>query len=122
MVFTVLAFNLLTAGLALSCSSLVRSTRSALLAWVGLLIANILGTLLVGVGLSPQLPERVSRILATASPIMQISIVHHEVTGHNDGINVPMLLGVLAAELALGLSAIALAVRRLERESRPSRS
>jgi len=120
-VLIVLAFNLLIAGLTLTCSSLARSPRTALLAGVGLLIADILGTMLVGVGLSLQLPEPVGRILATTSPIMQISIVHHAVTGHHDMINIPMLLGVLSAELALGLAAIALAAWRLEWESRPSR-
>lgn len=116
----VLADNLLIAGLSLACSSLARSTRTALLAGVGLLIANRLGTILLGVGLSPLLPERVVRIMATASPIMQLSIVEHAVTGHPDTLGIPMLLGVLSAELAFGLAAIALAAWRLEWESRPS--
>ncbi|MDR3618554.1 MAG: ABC transporter permease subunit [Paludisphaera borealis] len=116
----VLAYSLLIAGLALAFSSFARSTRTALLAGVGVLIASSVGTLIFGVGLSPLLPERVGLVIATANPIMQVSTVGHAVTGHHSPIKIPMLLGVLSAELAVGLAAIALAAWRLEREASPS--
>ena len=116
----VLSYGFLIAALSVACSAGMASSRTALIAGVGLLIADTVGTILVGVGLAPFLPERVGLIVATASPPMQFSIVQHAITGHHSLLTIRMLLGVLAAEIAVGLAALAVAVWRLEWESSPS--
>ncbi len=115
----VLIYSFSVAAACLVCSAWASSTRTAMIAGLGLLIAATLGTALVGLGLSPLLPEKLGLIAAAASPVLQISIIGHFVTGHHSAISVPMLIGVLLGELAVGLAALALAIRRLERESNP---
>jgi ABC-type Na+ efflux pump permease subunit len=117
----VLSTCFLIAALSVACSAWMGSVRTALIAGAGILVAINLGTILVGIGLAPFLPDRAGRIAATASPLMQFSIVQHAVTGHHSLLGVRMLLGVLAGEFAIGLVALAAATWRLERESRPSR-
>jgi hypothetical protein len=115
----VLIYSFWVAASCLVCSAWAASTRTAMIAGLGLLIAATLGTALVGLGLSPFLPEKLGLIAAAASPVLQVSIIGHFVTGHHSAISVPMLIGVLLGELAVGLAALALAIRRLERESNP---
>jgi ABC-type Na+ efflux pump permease subunit len=116
----VLSSCFLITSLTTACSAWMESPRTALVAGVGVLIAHTLGTILVGVGLAPLLPERLGLILATASPLIQFSVVQHAVTGHHSVLSVRTLLGVLAAELAVGLAALAAAAWRLEWHSRPT--
>ena len=106
-VVVVLAYTFLIAALSLACSACAASTRTALLTGLALLVGDTLGTILVGVGAAPFLPESASRLLAAANPIMQLSVVQNAATGHDTGISVSLLLGVLAGEVAVSLAGMA---------------
>jgi hypothetical protein len=104
------------ASLSLAISAYTSSTRWALVMGIVALISFDVGTLIVSIGLSSFLPSRAFMFVVAANPVFQVSVVSAHITGFSIGVSVPMLFSVVLTEVAIGLSAISLAMRRMERD------
>lgn len=114
-----LAFAVFVASISLLISVYARSTPVALVSEIILLLGILLGTMLFAMVASPFLPGSVSIALAAASPVYQVSIVGAHASRSPTSVGVPALLGILCAEFALALAALAWSCHSLERRRRP---
>lgn len=109
------ATALVVAGPSLLISASARSTRGALAMGLILLAWIVLGPMAVALAASPWLPEPALLAFATSGPVFQVSIVVAHATRFHSPIGIPMLLGVLGAEVVLASASLIAAGRMLDR-------